>query len=192
MKRPGRRLFNFAAAVSLIVASGICILWGLSGPPVQHYVAWRGRTTWMVESKIGRIWLQRWHVADPLPIRPERAGLSWELRGTRNVPYQPNAPILVGYSPPPRELSNGYGFVWMSDDLTPNPRYGSREMLAVPHWLPALAALILPGVWLAFRVRASRNKRAGVCEACGYDLRATPERCPECGAVPSAGKGSAV
>jgi hypothetical protein len=45
---------------------------------------------------------------------------------------------------------------------------------------------ILPARWLALRVRQRRRIESGRCTTCGYDVRATPDRCPECGAVSSA------
>ncbi|HSI36872.1 MAG: hypothetical protein ACAI43_05775 [Phycisphaerae bacterium] len=64
----------------------------------------------------------------------------------------------------------------------PSPR-DSRFVLVTPYWAPCLAFALLPAVWVARRIvgRGRRDRATVLCSACGYDLRATPERCPECG-----------
>ncbi len=59
----------------------------------------------------------------------------------------------------------------------------------VPEWFVD-GVLALPlvayGAWLVReQVYGRRGGRRGSCHACGYDLRATPDRCPECGTVPT-------
>jgi hypothetical protein len=61
--------------------------------------------------------------------------------------------------------------------------YAEFSAWAIPHWILAMASAAIP-LWRLVRWRESRRrKRAGLCWACGYDLRATPGRCPECGGV---------
>jgi hypothetical protein len=48
-------------------------------------------------------------------------------------------------------------------------------------WPPLLLPAIRSGAWFVRRVRDARRRCAGHCSVCGYDLRASPDRCPECG-----------
>jgi hypothetical protein len=59
--------------------------------------------------------------------------------------------------------------------------YGWQVELAVPHWLVALLALVSPATWLLRYRRRRARRMQGRCLRCGFDLRASPDRCPECG-----------
>jgi len=63
---------------------------------------------------------------------------------------------------------------------------GVMSMMAVPIWFPLLLAAFLPAVRGTRAIRRWRRRRAHAtaCPNCGYDLRATPGRCPECGSGP--------
>jgi hypothetical protein len=52
-----------------------------------------------------------------------------------------------------------------------------RVEVVVPCWTLSLAFAVLPARWWVLR----RRPVPGCCPRCGYDLRATSDRCPECG-----------
>jgi len=62
---------------------------------------------------------------------------------------------------------------------------GSDEswVFVVRVWSLILLTSIIPILWIIPHLIRRRAIAKGCCKQCGYDLRATPDRCPECGAV---------
>ena len=60
-----------------------------------------------------------------------------------------------------------------------------RWNVVLPLWFLTSSAAALPFYWWVRRLVARRKVWLGLCLVCSYDLRATPDRCPECGNVPT-------
>jgi hypothetical protein len=82
---------------------------------------------------------------------------------------------------------HGFEFGRQDWDQPVAPTWRRTYSIGVPLWFATLAAsLPLCGrVWQRRRGRVQPGP--GVCQGCGYDLRATPIRCPECGRPAAAG-----
>jgi hypothetical protein len=77
-------------------------------------------------------------------------------------------------APPNRAVKRFVGFEFLHDG--PGEWY-----VGVPYWALLIALAITPAVWMLTRRRLRTAARMNLCRSCGYDLRASPERCPECG-----------
>ncbi|HEX4797298.1 MAG TPA: hypothetical protein VH370_26120 [Humisphaera sp.] len=81
----------------------------------------------------------------------------------------------------------------------PGVRIEESEVFAgTDVWLPYWFIVAVTSIWPAIVLnvirksrRAKRRAASSLCAQCGYDLRATPEKCPECGTVPAKPKGAA-
>lgn len=76
-----------------------------------------------------------------------------------------------------------FGTAYLSGD-----RDQPEIVAKIPWWAIALISVPLVFQSAYLPARRTRRKSTGLCVHCGYDLRATPDRCPECGAFLSQGR----
>jgi hypothetical protein len=80
----------------------------------------------------------------------------------------------------------GYQPIALAADLVTYAKIKLDERtFTAPYWFFLLAGAILPAKYVRRVWRTKIRVRNRQCISCGYDLRATPERCPECGAIPA-------
>jgi hypothetical protein len=190
MKRLRHWLFNFAATVSLALCVATTVLWVrshsvsdkfyysryFSGADDKKESAW-----WLLLGAGGMGVEHRWQ---NIRGRPRAEWPKPEFVWQKSPPSYP----LLGVQG--KTVWNRWGFSYRDDPWSMGPDAdGYNARLLAPFWSILAPTLLLPGLWLYFRLM-SKQPNPGCCQKCGYDLRATPDRCPECGAIPPAPKGA--
>jgi hypothetical protein len=124
---------------------------------------------------------------DPRLCEAVVGGQRWAVaadRGVLKVWRNPADPAAAYQPARPGGAPSAGGPVALGNFMVGRFGYPSYAWQAsVPFWAVALSG-VLPLVRLTRSVRCRRARRAGLCGNCGYDLRASPGRCPECGTIP--------
>jgi hypothetical protein len=214
MRRLVRHLFTFFSVVSLLLCVVVCVLWALSyrrwdelhiNVLRPHEGGWLAYSTALSYSWGSLTFTTNWEEgrnAAPAPNLP----LITRYGGSRVAPWQN---LNFGAAP---YYEDAFGFAaidipenWHIYRRGPFPRGPGRmpaaassgmlpevrsrtHYLFVPMWFAVLitAAAPLATSCALWRARRRRRRQRDVCINCGYDLRASPERCPECGQATAA------
>lgn len=182
MRRLLRIAFDALTVLSFIFALLVAALWvrsywanesvtyrwprsvvGNTSTSIVHKVSW----------SVGTFMCMRQTVVRLVPAaggEPERSlpRLGWRYeRGRDGMP-------LAGWIP---------DYIWTDATGTPTPDTNplGHRVLYIHAVYPWAFFGLLPACWLFLRVAHRWRRHAGRCPSCGYDLRATPDRCPECG-----------
>jgi hypothetical protein len=186
MKHLWRRLFNGMAALSLtlfLITSGFAFRSKQTND--QVYAVIRGRLIFIASSENDI----RFYMQSPL-VTNQRitwiTQLRWQNNRYHGLPFEYASPFTPTYYPGGVFTCSfaAYFTAIQGGQYSILPTYG----IAIS-WLSLQSVLLLvPIVWVAKTMRTRHVKRMRAkheyCLNCGYDLRKTPDCCPECGTIP--------
>jgi hypothetical protein len=180
MKRLGRWLFNLAAAMSgalFILATAFYVRSFFDWDEVR-LVRLADTSTAIFETTYG-VGQSRGTILFCVERETTRHPNSTPVPRESHWEYQKH-PVVTVRTVGVTWQYGGIGFGVSGAKATNASRQGKNVF--VPHWAVLMLASVLPIAWLVRRRFSPAPP--GHCITCGYDLRATPDRCPECGAVP--------
>jgi hypothetical protein len=171
VKRLFRYTFTLLSAISLLLCMAVCALWVRSYwvcDMVGYESAYSATSAYSLN---GQMFCQR---LVTIPFEIPLSGWAYSHDDASNFnPSFPAEASVLGFAHTEqsrRFLDSSWRETWT----------------VVPHYAIAALCAVLPA-WSTLRWWCHRNRRAtGRCAVCGYDLRATPDRCPECGTAPTA------
>ena len=179
MRSLARHLYTVCSAVTLLLLMAICVLW-VRTYWVQYQYKWVGRLDrdaylrWVTLTH-GNLFFERaeYLLNDDEPGRTFGESLLSQ-GGWSSQPVKPEVPswrlALLPQTVQRSRQSRNYKIT----------TYSYR----CPLWIIAVPLALFPARRLLAARARRRRLRLRLCPTCGYDLRAGPGRCPECGAVP--------
>jgi hypothetical protein len=183
MRRLARLTFTLCAALSLLVFTAAVLL-GMRSYRVQYLLSWWGKPD-MDDPTVMREHNRKVLVRDGDFAFIHVISVIHYAERDRMIPHQTELVVMRDERMVLRnDRVRDYWFIKFLN--TKRSGVWAMNVIAVPWWSLAAVSAILPALWyLRYRGRRLIRQRAaaGRCVNCGYDLRGSPDRCPECGTL---------